>query len=485
MKINPELTSSEYSDAVIFEKENSYNNVTISLILDSIPTILYYASIYAVYSANLHFIGQYNDEYLLDGVGIATTLINCTTIALICSLNIGFVSIASQAYGSKDYRLVGIYFHRALLLNLTLCAICFGILAFSNYILYLFEVPPQTRDYAYQYITYFYGSLFASVVFDTLKSYLICQGIYVPMMVIQFFICASEWVGCYYFVSYKQMGIAGIAISNTISEGTGALSMLLYIIIKNPLPESWLWFTKDSFKGIWALFKYEAPMGAMVYLEWIAYEITLIFSGSYSPDQLAAQVIIFIVSGIFYNIPYGMGVAYNSSVGSAVGEKNLIKIKRLLKIGLVINIAVVFIITPSMYFSKQFIAQFFTSDLQTIDTVNQIINIYCFILPVDCTQYMLGGYIRGIGRAKVGTVCFMVCYYLIGLPLAFVLGNVLHYYDIGLWIGIGIAVYCLCISFTFTVCRTDLSKQIMSINKRIMKDKDELEGSADNTLLLS
>jgi len=189
---------------------------------------------------------------------------------------------------------------------------------------------------------------------------------------------------------------------------------------------------------------------------------------------MGAQVVVFMVLGIFYNIPMGLGVTLNTLVGNAMGAGDVTKTKRLFRVGVAINLITVSLIDVALYFFKDNVASFYTEDSDIRSIADKVFNIYIFLLPADALQYMMGGFIRGIGKSQTGSICFFVCYYVIGLPLAFIFGNVLHHYDQGLWYGLGAAIYSIFICFIVIICTTDLNTQIKSVGDHIFAEHSKL-----------
>jgi MATE family multidrug resistance protein len=455
-------------------KTASYESLVWQLLLDSIPTMMYFMSIYAIFAGNIHFIGSLDNTYMFDGVGIATTLLNCTTVALIISLNNGMVSLAAQAFGANNKQLVGIYYHRALILNAIILCVDFVILIFSKWILLAIGIPEETAGFAAKYIFYCYIYLVEFVIFDTLKSYLLAQSIFMPQMIVQVTLCGLHWVWCYIFIDDLNWGLEGVAASMTITQGLACAGLYGYVILRKPTPETWFWFRPESYKEIWTLFKYEVPLASMIYLEWIAFEITMVFAASYTPTELGGMVAFLTVVSIFYNVPAGLSITLNTLTGKYVGAKDIKGVKRTLKAALGLMTIIAIIMDVLLYWGRDAVGEFFNSDSEVIDALDNVVTVYVFVLPIDCMQFLLGGYIRAIGRPEIGSVCFMVCYYLIGLPVAFILGNVVKLYDVGLWVGLGIAIYCLFVCFSVIALRSDLHKCIEQVEERINKDERSL-----------
>ena len=482
MKTN-DTTIEDPFKLILIEKEMDIHNIQQNhsiihyfgiLILAAFPTIIYLFGIYAVFSINIHFAGQLNNPNMLDAVGMSITWLNCTTFAVIISLNTGFVARASQAFGAGNFKLIGIYFHRALIANLLILVGCFLILAFSKWAFILFGLPEQTIQYATEFIFISYGACFSLVVFDTLKNYLIAQGFFIPHVIIQIVLSIAHWFWCEYLAITMELGINGIAIAFTITETTGALILLLFISIYKPCPESWFWFNKDSFKKIWNLLKFEIQLGSMVYLEWIAFEITVIFASSYNAVEFGGLLVFLTVLGIFVTVPQGTSFILTSFVANAIGEKDEKKAKMFLKSGLYLIFIFLVISWCCLKFFSQSIGSFFSSDAGIIGALQSICDVYLVILPIDFIQTLLGGYVRGIGKEKIGSIVFIFSYYVIGLPIAFIIGNVFGDDDQGLWIGLACGIFTLFCSFSYIIFKTNVADKIREMSLQLESDEKQL-----------
>ena len=72
-----------------------YGKTFTVLLRTSIPTILYLAALNFKVVATLHFVGMKDNKDFFNGVGLANSILYCTMIYLIISLNMGFTTIAA------------------------------------------------------------------------------------------------------------------------------------------------------------------------------------------------------------------------------------------------------------------------------------------------------------------------------------------------------------------------------------------------------
>ena len=154
----------------------------------------------------------------------------------------------------------------------------------------------------------------------------------------------------------------------------------------------------------------------------------------------------------------------NSLTGSSIGEKNPKKIKRFLVSALMLTTVFICLVLLILVFLQDYLINFYTTDPQIISILKQLIEYYYIILVADYIQIQLGSYIRSIGKENLGFWGFIVCFYVIALPLCYFLGTILDMNVIGLRIGMLVGIYCLCVFDLIVIWKTDLNKQIIFIN---------------------
>ena len=276
-----------------------------------------------------------------------------------------------------------------------------------------------------------------------------------------------HWLWCYIFVRHLGLNLIGIAYAGSITSFTGATLLYLYVIIKNPRPKSWFWFNNESFKGLFDLLKANIQIGAMVYLDWIAYEITMIIAVTYSPEQMGAHITVYNIMKIILYVPVGLGLTLNTFTGNSIGEKNINKTKAFFFSGLIINSIYVLFGGIFIYLFREPVVHFFSIDKTINQIAEKICLLYIVLLPADSFQVILSAYVRAIGKERLGSLGFVVSFYLIGLPIAFLLGSIYEYTVEGLWIGLGVAMYCMLIWNILLIASTTLNVQAQIIERRL------------------
>jgi len=88
-----------------------------TVILNSLPLIMIYFILFSIRNLSLHLIKEKNDERLSTAVGLANTILNVVGLSIFISLNTGLTSCSAQAFGARNFQLVGFYLHRGFIIN--------------------------------------------------------------------------------------------------------------------------------------------------------------------------------------------------------------------------------------------------------------------------------------------------------------------------------------------------------------------------------
>jgi len=121
------------------------------------------------------------------------------------------------------------------------------------------------------------------------------------------------------------------------------------------------------------------------------------------------------------------------------------------------------------------VALFYTNDLEVVEESMKLFHAYLFYYPPDFIQIIFSAGLRAIGKEKLGSVTFFVCYYIIAIPLAYLLTFNFGLRDLGIIYGPMIGIYCLFLWMIFVYFRIDWEKQVEVIADRIREDHNAVQ----------
>ena len=455
-----------------YETYPTLKDKTFLIIRDSFPPVLAFLINQLVLAINLHYVGTLNDTEIFDGVGFGTAWIALTNTAVIVSLNIGFLAIASQAYGNNNNELVGLSYHRAIIIAIMVFIPCSLFIIFSKNIIIMLNVSPSIAHYATDYMISLLPAIFIFIFIDTTKNFLFAQNHFFVPAIIQLIVSLIHPFWCELFLALFDIGFYSISWAFVITQALNLGILMAYTHIKELGGGCWFWFNKKSFEKIGTQFIKEFFIGSLLYLDLFAYECCLIIAGSLSELEIAAQIIFFTFQEIIYSIPYGFAVAFNTHLANSVGKGAKEEIIQFIKAGLISFMIIVIITELIFYFLIEDFVILYTSQSEIQSLIKRTCHIFMFFIPFDYLQLLFSAVLRAIGKERIGTLIFVIAFYGIGLPISYLLAITLELSIPGLWIGVGTGASILVVEQLLVFRGVNLEKQIMAIIKEMDDDQE-------------
>ena len=132
----------------------------------------------------------------------------------------------------------------------------------------------------------------------------------------------------------------------------------------------------------------------------------------------------------------------------------------------------VFVIPFRYYFSMVF-----TEELSVVEHVAHIMPVFTIWIFFDHIQCVECGIIRAMGFQMYSSVISFISYWVLNIPIAYLLAISCGYGLMGIWVGVQVGSIFACIAYLLILLFTDWNKLVIDINQRIEDDKDELENA--------
>lgn len=439
------------------------------LSFDSFPTFVFYLSNMLIWTFNLYYAGLRGDASLTSAVGLTNTWMGATTFYIILGLNIGTTALCSQAIGAGETRVAGIMFHRALIMRLLIALVLYPLQFFAYHIFMLFGVEDTVAQEAGLFCRFQLGVVLLIIIYDTLKSLLMANGTYTPFIFIQIAGIAVHWGVLWVFVVQFDMGILGFCAAMTCTHFALVILLIGYIIVRKPCPELLFFPKKDSYRELFKQLKEELPIGGILYLDFAAEQMSVMLSGVYPQEQLAAQILNYNVLSMMTLIPLGLNSTLTTYIGHAIGESDLIKLRRFIESGLIISLLLIIVEAPALYFFCDDVAMIFSDDTQVLAITRTLLKMYAIATIADFTQLVMSSILRGVGKEHIACFIFVIGNYVIGLPTGFVLGTLYEKYTVGMFTGIIVGMTFNAVATTIALVTVNLKRQSERISIKIEK----------------
>ena len=483
-------------DEILHKDNNSQNSNNISSFLKNFyaiviefgeivyPLILFYYCFISYGSINLFFISRtYKDPDMINAIGISNLYVNITTGVIINGITGALETLASNAYGAKNYKLMGIYFDRCRYIAISFWLImAFVHFFFARTILGLLKVEERVIDLALEYIVISVLSLLVNINFFINQKHLVLIEKPKINFYISFFSLIIQIITGYLLVVVFKYGVRGSALSYFFSSLFNAISSTL-ILKRMDLEEgSLVFFTKEGLKD-WKNYLNIAIPGVLICGgEWIGYELQSIFAIYISPVDYSTQIIVVNLELIAF--PYTGAI--NSAISMKSGDKLMTMEPEKLKNYFLMSYLFSFCCSVIVLFLVIFFGNFYFEIMAPNEEIYlnciRVKLLVCWHIFAENVYYFFLGCLKGYGYLRNTTIATIVMFFVISPILIYILAFRCKFGVKGLWASTSFSMTLGDVLFIYWVFSFDLikikelaNKRIKADNKNIVDDKKEVK----------
>ncbi|XP_031729475.1 multidrug and toxin extrusion protein 1 [Anarrhichthys ocellatus] len=421
------------------------------------PVIMAQLMVFAVSFVSTVFCGHLGKTELA-AVSLAIAVINVTGISIGVGLASACDTLISQTFGGNNLMRVGVIIQRAILILLLACFPCWAILVNTEPILLAVRQEPEVASLSQMYVNIFMPALPATFMYSLQTRYLQNQGIIWPQVITGFMVNLLNALINYIFLYVLNLGVAGSAVANNISQFSMAAVLYSYIMWKGLHKATWGGWSKECLQDWSSYINLAIPSMVMMCVEWWTYEIGGFLAGLISEVELGAQSVVYGLSTIAYMFPMGFSIAGNVRVGNALGAGDTEQAKLSAKLTMFCAVSVSICLSALIGSLKDHISYVFTYDKQIRERVADIMLLYAPFILLDAISAASGGIIRGAGKQRIGAICNIFGFYGVGFPIGVTLMFAAKMGIKGLWIGLFTCVALQSSFLIFYLVRMDWMK---------------------------
>ncbi|KAJ4808160.1 Protein DETOXIFICATION [Rhynchospora pubera] len=415
------------------------------------------------------FVGHLG-ELSLSGASMATSFAGVTGYSLMMGSASAMDTLCGQAYGAKEYYLLGIYKQRAMLI-LTLLSIPLATIWFyTNEILLFFG---QEADIAWEagiYAKWMIPSLFGYGLFECHVRFLQAQNIVFPVMLSSGVTAMWHLLVCWLLVYELGMGGKGAALAAGISNWINVAILAVYVRLSPNCKKTWVGFSKEAFYDLVEFIKLAVPSALMVCLEWWSFEFLVLLSGLLPNPQLETSVLSITLNtaSCVYMIPFGLGAAISTRVSNELGAGRPEAAKLAVRVILCLAITGAIIIGIILILIRNIWGYAYSNEEEVVKYVAIMLPILAIWSMLDSIQNVLSGVARGCGWQNIGAFVNLGAFYAVGIPSAILLAFVLRIGGMGLWMGLMCGVFVQVVLLLTITLLTNWEKEATKAKSRVV-----------------
>jgi MATE family multidrug resistance protein len=157
-------------------------------------------------------------------------------------------------------------------------------------------------------------------------------------------------------------------------------------------------------------------------------------------EALAAHQIALSCAATTFMLPLGLSMATTIRIGQALGSGEGARVARIGFSSMTLSLALSLLTATVFWTLGRPIADYFVADANVAILATQLLAVAAIFQIVDGLQVVSSGALRGLSDATVPMIVAFVAYWIIGLPLGYLLAFRLSWGAVGVWTGLALAL---------------------------------------------
>lgn len=444
--------------------ENTLNFRTKTTRLATIvmPILVTQLALYLISFFDILMTGRY-DTYHLAGVTIGSSFWMPVYTGL-AGILMGLTPIIAQYIGARTTEHVKPSVQQGLYVSLALSAIVYAVITFAVApLLNVMTLDPEVRTVASAYLKAMSYGLIPLFAYTVLRSFFDALG---ATRISMFIILLSAPINIFinYLLIYGNWGFPELG-----GAGAGYASAITYwLVFVIAVAVAW---TRKPFVSYqlftnWTkirLFRWKEiliigiPIGISIFVETSIFSAVTLLMSNYSTGVISAHQIALNFTSLLYMIPLSISMGATILVGQSVGAHQFRDAKHYSFLSVGLAIASSFISILILLIFREQIASLYTTDRQIIQLAVQFFLFAALFQFSDAIQAPVQGALRGYKDVNATFVMAIVSYWVIGLPVGYLMANFTDYGPFGYWIGLIVGL---------TIGALTLTLRLLFIQKR-------------------
>lgn len=471
--------TSSFTDSIHSEDEQSVTvkDEVANILKSAFPLTLTFFFEYLLAVNSLFLIGHLGSREL-GSASLAVVTFNITGMAVFEGMSTSLDTFCSQAFGAGKYHRVGMYFQRCTLMIFTLSIPILVIWWWSKPILSYMINQEDLLDLTQIYLRILCLGAPGLIVFETGKRFLQSQNIFHASTYVLFICLPLNIIMNILFIRF--WGFIGAPIAISATYWLMAFLLLGYVLFVDG-KQCWNGFSKRALRHWGPMLKLALPGLVMIESEYLSFEVLTIMASHFGTESLAAQSIISNIGSLWYQFPFAIGCAISTRVAIYIGSGSQRSSRVAVRISFVVAAVFSLISTILLLLFKRQLTLLFTSDPLVIELSVKSMPILAINQLGDTFNIISAGILRSQGRQAIGSYLNIIAYYVIALPISYILAFHYRLKISGLWLGLTAGVTVLGLSETYCVVRSNWNEIIKEALDR-NEEEQEVVFHDDSTI---
>ncbi len=350
--------------------------------------------------------------------------------------------IVAQLMGAGKRDRIGVYLWQILWLSQILALPFWLLVRNAQPVLALFNVQPEIVPVTIGYLRAVSWGFPASFAYFALRYFNDGLSVTKPSMYFAAIGFVANIFGNYAFMygywGFPELGAVGTGVSTAIAWWIIGSLMVLFTFRKANRVDFKI--AENFQRPVWKLQKeilhIGVPNGANICIEVSMFAVAALIIGSMGVNVVAAHQITINFASMTFMVPLGLSLATTARVGFAVGKNDLHEARAIGFNGVALCGLVMTATALIMLLLPETIVRLYTNEAE-VQTITVKLLFYAAIFQISDGLQVGGlGALRGLKDTHVPALTNVVAYWLVGLPIGYLLGVRQGLGAEGLWMGL-------------------------------------------------
>ena len=423
------------------------------LLMVLIPILITQLGMYSMNFFDTTMSGHYSAKDLA-GVAIGSSLWVPISMGL-TGILIAITPIVAQLIGAKKEKEVSFSVIQGIYVATFLAVIVFIIGFFLlNPLLNTMELEIKVHQVAHDYLIAISLGILPLFLYNALRSFIDSLGKTRISMLITLSALPVNIVFNYLFIfgkaGFPELGGVGTGYATALTYWV--LLFISVIIVHKQVPFAHFHIFQRlhtvSITKVSEILKIGVPIGLSIFFETSIFSAVTLLMSRFDTITIAAHQIAMNFASFIYMIPLSISMALTILVGYEMGAKRYQDAKQYSWLGVMIAILMAVLSGFVFLFLRTDIAGLYSNEPAVIELSVHFLLYALFFQLSDAIQAPIQGALRGYKDVNMTFIMSLLSYWVIGLPLGYLLTKYTELGPFGYWIGLitGLAVGAICLT---------------------------------------
>ncbi|MDZ7603992.1 MAG: MATE family efflux transporter [Cyclobacteriaceae bacterium] len=404
------------------------------------PVMLSQLGQMTVHVADSMMVGRLGKDPLA-GVSFANSIF---VIFLVMGIGLSYAITpqTAQADGEKNTDKLAEILKNGLLINVVFGILLTTILLSWQNLLWNFKQQESVVKLALPYFNVIAISLIPHMIYQAFRQFAEGLGHTRQAMYIIVFSNLLN-IGLNYIFIFGKLGVTpmgayGAGLATLIARVTMAILMGSFVLLNHRFIPYRKAFSFSKYKTSLLLvnLKLGLPIAFQLILEITAFSIAAIMIGWMGSASLAAHQITINMASITYMVAVGIASAATIRVGNQLGKKDYKSMRDAALTSFIMSGVFMAFMALAFFGGRFFLPGLYISDPEVIQKASVLMIVAGLFQLSDGIQVVGLAALRGMSDVKIPSLIALLSYWMIGLPVGYVLGFTMNLGAQGIWFGL-------------------------------------------------